>query len=168
MSRHIDADVLDPRQSVVPACAAFCVGVALFLVDAAVNPRPGPVAYLLTPTPVALLLYRRLRPTAGRRRLVAVAVWGLLGTAVAGLLTVVVALGTRLPRPYEAWELFLFDLGTFLWFVLALSLAFVVAARTRGARATAAFVAGRVAQFLGFVLTVLVTADDVVLVAVGP
>jgi hypothetical protein len=95
-------------------------------------------------------------------------VWELLGTAVAGLLTVVVALGTRLPRPYEAWELFLFDLGTFLWFVLALSLAFVVAARTRGARATAAFVAGRVAQFLGFVLTVLVTADDVVLVAVGP
>lgn len=152
----------------VPALVAFTLGLGLFLVDAALNPRPGPIAYLLTPTPVALLLYVRIRPTSGRRRLLLLASWGFLGTTAAGLLTILVAIGTRLPRPYEMWEFFLLDFGVFLWFVLALSGAFVAAARTRGRRSRVALLAGPTAQFLGSLLTAVLTAEDVVLVAFTP
>jgi hypothetical protein len=158
----------DPRQSELPAVAALVGGLGLFLLDSASNPRPGPLAYLLVPTPVALLLYVRLRPATEPHRLVALAVWGFVGTTVAGLVTVLVAMGTRLPRPYEAWEFFVLDLGVFLWFVLALSAAFVAAARTHGPRAVVALAAGPVAQFSGFLLTVALTAEDVVLVASVP
>ena len=157
----------DPRRSAVPTVVVFALGLGLFLVDATGNVRPGPVAYLLTPTPVALALYVRLRPTTGWRHLVVLATWGLLGTTAAGLLTILVAIGTRLPRPYETWEFFLLDLGVFLWFVLALSGAFVVAARTEGRRSRAALAAGPVAQFGGFLLTVVFTAEGVVLVALA-
>jgi hypothetical protein len=159
--------LVDPRLSVIPALVVFGLGLVLFLVDSTLNPRPGPVLYLLTPTPVALGLYVRLRPTTGQPRLLGLAVWGFAGTTAAGLLTILVAIGTRLPRPYEAWEFFLLDLGVFLWFVLALSGAFVVAARTQGWRSRAALAAGPVAQFGGFLLTVMFTAEDVVLGAVA-
>jgi hypothetical protein len=154
--------IVDPRRSTVPAVAAVAVGIAIFLLDSALHPRPGPIPYLLTPTPVALLLYVRIRPTAGRRRLVGLAAWGFAGTTAAGLGSVLVAIGTRLPRPYAAWEFFLLDFGAFLWFVAALAGAFVAAARTDGWRATAALVAGPVAQFSGILLLSLVLAEDVV------
>lgn len=163
MSRPTVTRLLDPRQSIVPALVISSVGLVLFLVDATVNPRPGPVLYLLTPTPVALAVYVRLRPTTGHRRLLTLAGWGFAGTTAAGLLTVLVVLGTRLPRPYEAWEFFVLDLGVFLWFVLALTAAFVAAARTRGWRSNAALVLGPVAQFSGFLTAVALTAEGVVL-----
>ncbi|WP_152041919.1 hypothetical protein [Salinigranum salinum] len=166
MSRLAAAPTLDPRRSALPATAVFALGLGLFLLDATSNPRPGPVAYLLTPTPVAVLLYVRDRPTTGRRRLLALGAWGFVGTTAAGLLTVLVALGTRLPRPYEAWEFFLLDLGVFLWFVVALAGAFVVAARQHGRRERLALAAGPVAQFGGFLLTTFLTAEAVVLFGV--
>lgn len=161
------SQLADPRLSVIPAVVVFVLGLGLFLVDATVSVRPGPLAYLLTPTAVALLLYLRGRPTTSKGRLVALAIWGLVGTAAAGLLTIIVAIGTRLPRPYEAWELFLLDLGVFVWFVLALSGAFAVAARTRGWRSLIALLAGPIAQVAGFLLTVVFTAEDVVLVVLA-
>lgn len=163
MSSLTIADALDPRRSVVPALLIWLAGLVVFLVDSTVNPRPGPVLYLLTPTPVALALYVRHRPTAESRRLLALAVWGFTGTTAAGLLTVLLAIGTRLPRPYEAWEFFVLDLGIFLWFVAALAGAFVAAARTQGLRSIAALALGPVAQLSGFVLVVVLTAEDVVL-----
>ncbi len=157
--------LLDPRESAVPSLLAFFAGLGLFLADTVSNPRPGPVAYLLTPTLVAVPLYVRQRPATGRHRLVALAVFGLVGTTAAGLLSILVALGTRLPRPYEAWEFFLLDLAVFLWFVVALAGAFVGAARTHGRREAVVLVAGPVAQFGGVVLVVALTATAVVLVA---
>jgi hypothetical protein len=159
---------LDPRASAGPAALAFLLGLGLFLVDATANLRPGPLAYLLTPTPVAVALYLRLRPSTGRRRGAVRVAWGFLGTTAAGLLVVLVAIGTRLPRPYEAWEFFLLDLGVFLWFVVALAGAYAAAALTRGRGSTVAFAAGPVAQFTGFLLTALLTAEDVVLFVVHP
>jgi hypothetical protein len=76
---------------------------------------------------------------------------------------ILLAIATRLPRPYEAWEFLLLDVGVFCWFVLTLTAAFLVAARTRGARATMALAAGPVMQFGGFLVLVLLTAEDVVL-----
>ena len=154
---------LDPRASALPAAVVAVVGLGALLLDAATHARPGPVAYLLFPTPVAVLSYLRVRPGTGRRRVLALAAWGYAGTTAAGLLTVLLAIGTRLPRPYEAWEFLLLDVGVFCWFVLALTAAFVAAARTRGPRATATLAAGPVAQFGGFLLLVLLTAEDVVL-----
>jgi hypothetical protein len=95
--------------------------------------------------------------------LLALAAWGYAGTTGAGRLTILLALGTRLPRPYDAWELLLLDVGVFCWFVLALTAAFVVAARGRDIRSTAALAAGPIAQFVGFLALVLLTAEDVVL-----
>ena len=60
------------------------------------------MAYLLFPTPVSVLSYHRVRPEADRRRLAGLAAWGYAGTTAAGLLTVLLAIATRLPRPYEA------------------------------------------------------------------
>ena len=141
----------------------FLVGLGALLLDAATHPRPGPVAYLLFPTPVAVLAYLRVRPETARRRLLGLVAWGYAGTTAAGLLTVLLAIATRLPRPYEAWESLLLDAGVFCWFVLALTAAFVVAAQTRGPRATAALAAGPAAQFGGFLALVLLTAEDIVL-----
>lgn len=160
------APVFDPRESTVPAFLAFLAGLGVLLVDATLNPRPGPIAYLVTPPTVAFLSYLRVRPTVDRRRLLALGAWGLVGTTAAGLSTVVVALATRLPRPYEAWELFTLDLGAFVWFVVALAGAFVAAGRTRGWRTTVSLLAGPVAQFAGVVLVLVAVAEDVVLVAV--
>ena len=139
------------------------VGIGALLVDAATHPRPGPIAYLLFPTPVAVLSYLRVRPDVGRRRLLGLAVWGYAGTTAAGLLTVLLAIATRLPRPYEAWEFLLLDAGVFCWFVLALTAAFVAAGRTRGRRSTAVLLVGPLAQFAGFLALVLLTAQDIVL-----
>lgn len=160
--------LLDPHRSRAPALLVAALGLGGFLVDATLHLRPGPLAYLLVPTPVAGLLYLRERPSTGHRRLVGLTVWGLAGTTAAGLLTILVALATRLPRPYEAWEFFLLDLGVFCWFVVALAGAFVVAARTRGRRAAVALAAGPVAQFGGYLLTALLTAEEIVLVGAGP
>ena len=154
---------LDPRRSALPAGLVFLIGLGALLLDATTHPRPGPVAYLLFPTPVAVLSYLRVRPGASRRRLLGLAAWGYVGTTAAGLLTVLLAIGTRLPRPHEAWEFLLLDAGVFCWFVLALSAAYVAAARSHGSRSTAALVAGPFAQFGGFLLLVLLTAEDVVL-----
>ncbi len=154
---------LDPRASALPAVLVFLVGLGALLLDATTHTRPGPVAYLLFPTPVAVLSYLRVRPGTGRRRLLGLAAWGYAGTTAAGLLTILLAIATRLPRPYEAWEFLLLDAGVFCWFVLALTAAFVAAGRTRGARSTAALLAGPVAQFGGFLVLVLLTAEDVVL-----
>lgn len=154
---------LDPRASALPAALVFLVGLGALLLDATTHTRPGPVAYLLFPTPVAVLSYLWVRPDAGRRRLAVLAVWGYAGTTAAGLLAILLAIATRLPRPYEAWEFLLLDAGVFCWFVLALTAAFVTAARTRGRRSTAALLAGPVAQFGGFLVLVLLTAEDIVL-----
>ena len=154
---------LDPRASAFPAALAFLVGLGALLLDATTHTRPGPVAYLLFPTPVAVLSYLRVRPGTTRRRLLGLVAWGYAGTTAAGLLTILLAIGTRLPRPYEAWEFLLLDAGVFCWFVLALTAAFVAAARTRGHRSTAALAAGPLAQFGGFLALVLLTAEDVVL-----
>ena len=51
----------------------------------------------------------------------------------------------------------------FCWLALALTAAFVAAARTRGPREAVAVAAGPVAQFGGFLVLVLLTAEDVVL-----
>lgn len=141
----------------------FLVGLGSLLLDAVTHPRPGPVAYLLFPTPVAVLSYLRGRPGTARGRLLGLAAWGYAGTTAAGLLAILLAIATRLPRPYEAWEFLLLDAGVFCWFVLALTAAFVTAARTRGPRAMVALAAGPVAQFGGVFALVLVTAEDVVL-----
>ena len=121
------------------------------------------MAYLLFPTPVAVLSYLRVRPDVGRRRLITLAAWGYAGTTAAGLLTILLAIATRLPRPYEAWEFLLLDGGVFCWFVFALTVAFVTAGRTRGFRSVTALVAGPVAQFGGFLVLVLLTAEDIAL-----
>jgi hypothetical protein len=154
---------LDPRTSLLPPVLVFLVGLGALLLDATTHPRPGPVAYLLFPTPVAVLSYLRARPGTARRRLLGLAAWGYAGTTAAGLLVILLAIATRLPRPYEAWEFLLLDVGVFCWFVLTLTAAFLVAARTRGARATMALAAGPVMQFGGFLVLVLLTAEDVVL-----
>jgi len=154
---------LDPRASALPAVLVFLAGLGALLVDATTHTRPGPVAYLLFPTPVAVLSYLRVRPEVDRRRLVVLVVWGYAGTTAAGLLAILLAIATRLPRPYEAWEFLLLDVGVFCWFALALTAAFVTAGRTRGARSTAALLAGPVAQFGGFLVLVLLTAEDIVL-----
>ncbi|MFC6940485.1 hypothetical protein ACFQE8_11015 [Salinirubellus sp. GCM10025818] len=154
---------LDPRTSLLPPVLVFLVGLGALLLDAATHPRPGPVAYLLFPAPVAALSYLRLRPETTRRRLLGLAAWGYAGTTAAGLLVILLAIATRFRRPYEAWEFVLLDVGVFCWFGLALTGAFLVATRTRGTREMAVLAAGPVAQFGGVLVLVLLTADDIAL-----
>ncbi len=56
--------------------------------------------------------------------------WAVLGTVIALLGHALHSLSYQLPRPLTDFEMFVYDLGTFLWFVFALTIAYVIAVRT--------------------------------------
>lgn len=129
----------------MPAAVALLLGIALHAVDQALFVRAGPVPILLTAPVVATLLYRRTRGV-GRRAALALLAWGLVGSGAAVLAVYAGVVGFELPRALTEFERVLYDLGMFLWFVLALAGAYAVAARTRGRASVAALLLGPVAQ----------------------
>lgn len=140
---------LDPRQSVFPVPLAFIIGLALHFVDQALNFRAGPVPIAIAAPLVAVFTYIYLQPNTWPRRFAVVSVWAVFGTGIALVGHALHSLSYRLPRPLTEPEMLLFDLGTFLWFVFALTIAYAVAARTNDeTRAWIAIAAGPLLQLL--------------------
>lgn len=139
-------DRLNPRYSMFPAMLAISGGL-LHGIDQLLYFRAGPIPILVTAPVVAVLTYLRMRPETGYRRLRGLLVWGLLGSGFAVLGVYLLASSHQLPRPMTEPEMVLYDFGLFLWFVLALTGAYGVAARTdRTLPATAAILAGPALQ----------------------
>lgn len=140
-------DRLSPKRSILPVVLAFLGGLLVHVVDQGLNFRAGPVPVLVTAPVVAVLGYVRVRPDVTTRRLAVLTGWGFVGSGVALLGVYVFATSYQLPRPMTDPELVLYDLGLFCWFVLALTGAYVLAARTIDRYAWAAISAGPLAQF---------------------
>lgn len=155
-----DRSRLDPRVSSLPVLVAFLVGVFVHAVDQLLHFRAGPGPVLLTAPVVSVLAYVRLRPETDSRWLLVLLCWGALGSGLAILGVYLVATAYRLPRPMTDPEMVLYDLGLFLWFVLALAGASAFAARDAGGRSRglAALSSGPVLQF-GWILVVVALAE---------
>lgn len=149
---------LDPRRSLIPVIVAVLLGLGLHAVDQTLYFRAGPVPILLTAPVVATLGYLYREPATGMVRLIALLAWGGIGSGLGVLGVYLVAVSYELPRPLTSSEMLLFDLGMFLWFVLALTAAYAVAARADGMRAYVALLLGPLLQAAyGLLLVVLVT-----------
>lgn len=120
----------NPRDSVLPVLLVFLGGLSLHVVDQLLNFRAGPVPILVTAPAVAVLAYLHYRPNTNYRSLGLLLAWGFVGTGLAILAVVLHAISYQLPRAMTEPEMILYDLGLFLWFVLSLSGAYTMAART--------------------------------------
>ena len=134
-----------PRTLRLLAAAALLVGGLLHTLDQALYARAGPLPLLLTAPVVATLSYLSARE-ATRRRVFLLVAWGFVGSGVAVLLVYLAVAGHVLPRAMTESEMALYDAGMFLWFVLALAAAYVVAARRRPRETTVAVLLAPVAQ----------------------
>lgn len=142
------------RESLVPAAVALLVGTVVHAVDQTLFTRAGPIPLLLTAPVVATLVYLRFAD-ATRRQLLALLAWGLFGTGAAVILVYLQVVGTELPRAMTGLEMVLYDLGLFLWFVVALAAAYAAAATSRGRTAVVALLLGPVIQAAFLLLMVL-------------
>lgn len=120
----------NPRRSLIPAILAFLLGLSIHLIDQALFHRAGPIPILLTAPVVATLVYLRFRD-ATRRRILALLVWGAVGSGIGVLGVYVSIVNYQLPRAMTDLEMSLYDLGMFLWFVLALAALYAIAAKRR-------------------------------------
>jgi len=137
----------DPRHAPRPVVLAAAAGLVLHGIDQALGFRAGPVPVLVTAPAVAALAYRRVRPETTGRRLGLLLGWGIVGSGLAILGVFVLGTSYRLPRPMTDAELVAYDLGLFVWFVLSLTAAYALAARTPDrTRRALAVAAGPVAQ----------------------
>lgn len=146
---------LDPRYSpaLVPGASLF--GLVLQALFQATAFRGGPVPITVTPL-VAVLAYARLRPEAGVRKLAVLAAWAIVGTGLALLGYILHPVSYRLPRSMSGSKMVLYDVGTFLWFVVALTAAYAVAARTYdGWRVAVAAGAGPLVQAAWLLLVIV-------------
>lgn len=134
-----------PRESLLPAAVAFLLGVVAHAVDQTLFVRAGPIPLLLTAPVVATLVYLRFAD-ATRRQVLTLLAWGFVGSGLAVLAVYLQAVGRELPRAMTETEMVLYDLGLFLWFVVALAAAYAVAARGDGRRDVAALLLGPVVQ----------------------
>lgn len=136
---------------------AFLVGLGLHAVDQAVAFRAGPVPALVTAPVVATLVYRSTARVT-TRRLAGLVTWGLVGSGAAVVAVYLTGVSYVLPRPLTGLEQVLYDAGLFLWFVLALTAAYAVAARTGGRRAVLAVACGPLVQAAFALLPVVLVA----------
>lgn len=143
-----------PSESLLPAAVAFLLGIAAHAVDQALFVRARPIPFLLTAPLVATLVYHRFAdPT--RRQILALLAWGFLASWLAVFAVYFQAVGTELLRVMTGLEMVLYDLGLFLWFVLALAAAYAFAARNSGRRAVVALLLGPFVQATFSLLMVL-------------
>lgn len=143
-----------PRTSLLPAVAALLVGLLLHAIDQSVAFRAGPVPILVTAPVVATLCYLRVRE-ASARRILGLLGWGVVGSGLGVLGVYVVAMSHRLPRALTGPEMVLYDLGMFLWFVVALAVAYAVAGSVSRWSAAAVLLGAPVAQASFALATVL-------------
>lgn len=120
----------DPRDSRLPVALTFLVGLLVHAIDQMLYFRAGPIPILITASTVAVLAYLYVRPETRIRWLVVLLCWGVVGSGLALLGVFLIGSSYQLPRSMTDQELVLFDLGLFLWFVLALAGAYVLAARS--------------------------------------
>lgn len=106
---------------------AFLLGLGIHLIDQALFVRAGPIPILLTAPVVATLVYLRFRD-ATRRRILALLAWGAVGSGIGVLGLSLSVVNYQLPRAMTDLEMILYDLGMFLWFVLALAAVYAIAA----------------------------------------
>lgn len=136
---------IHPRTSLLPAVTAFLLGFGIHLIDQGLFARAGPIPILLTAPVVATLVYLRFRD-ATRGRILALLVWGAVGSGIAVLGIYVATVNYQLPRALTDLEMVLYDLGMFLWFVLALAAVYAIAARRRGRGAVGVLLLAPIAQ----------------------
>ncbi|MDS0297378.1 hypothetical protein NDI76_01310 [Halogeometricum sp. S1BR25-6] len=134
-----------PRTSLLPAAAALLVGLLLHAIDQSIAFRAGPGPILVTAPVVATLCYLRVRE-ASSKRILGLLGWGVAGSGLGVLGVYVVAVSYLLPRELTGQEMVLYDLGMFLWFVVALAAAYVVAGSVSRPLAAAALLGAPVAQ----------------------
>lgn len=147
---------LDPRYSPAPVPGASLFGLVLHALFQATAFRDGPVPITVTAPLVAVLAYARLRPEAGVRLLAGLAAWAIVGTGLALMGYILHAVSYRLPRSMSGSEMVLYDVGTFLWFVVALTAAYAVTARTYdGWRVAVAAGAGPLVQAAWLLLVIV-------------
>lgn len=139
----------DPRDSHLPVGLTFLGGLLIHAIDQLLHFRAGPIPILITAPSVAVLAYLYVRPETRIRWLVVLLCWGAVGSGLALLGVFLLGSSYQLPRSMTDQELVLFDLGSFLWFVVTLAGAYAVAARridsTRGM--VAATLTGPLLQF---------------------
>lgn len=119
----------DPRHSALPVLLVFLGGILMHSVDQVLNFRAGPLPILVTAPSVAALAYLYYRPDVTARHFGVLIGWGVVGTGLAILGVYLHATSYQLPRAMTEPEMVLYDLGMFLWFVLALTGAYASGAR---------------------------------------
>lgn len=147
----------DPRTSLLPATVAVLAGLLGHAVDQLLFFRAGPVPIVVAGAVIAPLVALRYRPAMGAVRLVALGAWAALVSGVGVVLVYIQALSRDLPRPLSGPEMVVFDLGMFLWFVLALAGCSALAVRRSNPKALLVLAAAPAVQgAYGLVLPVLV------------
>lgn len=147
---------VDPRHSVIPAILVFIAGLFMHSVDQALHVRAGPIPILVTAPTVATLVYLYGRPRTTGTQFGILLVWGAGGTGLAILGMYLHATTYELPRAMTGPEMLLYDLGPFLWFVVALTGAYAFSSRPleRDRYRVAAIIAGPILQ-LGWAVVVV-------------
>lgn len=142
-----DKRYLEPRTAALAAAGLFVLGVVAHLAFAALGRPPTPITLVAVGPPVAVLAYLHGDPGAGDRRIAGLLLWGLAATAVAFVAVFVAAQQySYLPRDRTAYELFRFQLDTYVWFVASLAGAYAAAARLDGRRDLAVLAASPLVQ----------------------
>lgn len=147
-----------------PAVIAFLVGLTLHGIDQSLHARAGPVPILVAAPTVATLAYLASRPDASGRRITGLLGWGGVGSGLAILVFFVIVVQYQLPRSLTGPEMVVLDVAMFLWFVGALTAAYVVAANVEsttdiGARRSIAAIAAAPVLQAMFVLLVVFLAE---------
>lgn len=133
------------REALLPVLT-FLVGLSLHGIDQTLHFRAGPIPALVTAPLVAGLTYRYFQPDTTIRRLVVVVGWGAVGSGLSLLGVYLHATSYQLPRAMTELEMVLYDLGLFLWFVLALTSAYALGARVAGRYRLVALLSGPLLQ----------------------
>lgn len=131
--------------SLRPVGVAFLLGAVLHALDQAVAFRAGPVPILVTAPIVAVFTYLHFRE-ASYQRLAALLAWGVVASGVAVVGLYLLTANYALPRPLTGAEMVAYDLGMFLWVVLALGGTYAAAARRHGRAAVLALLLSPVVQ----------------------
>lgn len=142
-----DQRYVEPRTARRGAVALFVVGVGVHLVFAVLGRPPLPITLIAFGPPAAVLAYLTGDPDADDRRIAGLLLWGVVATAVAFLVVfLAVQRYSYLPEGRSAYELFRFQLDTYLWVVGSLAGTYAAAARLDARRDLAALAASPLVQ----------------------
>lgn len=142
-----DQRYIEPRAAVLAAAGLFTLGVGVHLAFAVLGRPPLPITLFAFGPPVALLAYLAVDPDAGDRRIAGLLLWGVAATAVAFVVVyVAVQRYSYLPEDRSAYELFRFQLDTYVWFVGSLAGSYAAAARVDARRDLAVLATGPLVQ----------------------